>query len=1209
MKVSFSPSVNISFDSALSAAKAAYPEVDFTGIRDSEGLYKKLADSELVLFVDIDPQDEFDSILKEEADLASDIDAGLDECHDPDLPQVIFDDSEIPDDPFCVPEDLEDFTVPEASLEDLAAELQKIQADMDGGLSEGKSLDDLSPDSKIGAAVKCIREMEKITAEMKVLLDRENKIRKTRTNFEQLLYNYRIMEKYYQQKIDTLNSILGTFQPLLERKREIENELIPQKNQQLAQRRQDLANYISTIRPGTPRPTTEETAINNDIIRIQSEFTGLVQDLGQVNNNIILEKNNIYSFDFELLQNNDIALRRSFLQAQLSSLFGGGVDSAAARTSQFSTRVELRPTSSGNGDDVSFRLSIQHELVDGAGILLGRDLSFVRNDDFITIENYKPGEPGGVLYTQLYNIWGDVDRFFTREERGLTDDANYQDSSLKNTGVGPVNGNYIKNLTAYEEFYTKFAEKHEAKANLVKETVIEPSLSTVQQDMIFFATREVQLLLSFGKAFEDLPAESGIIQNVIKSVYDAAGVYINKLRACRATYDYIVDQHNKALQDIQNKQKEYTGVSCAGGERSPGNPPPPGSDPLGNNMGQEDPSNPNPTKWCYWLKFAALATSVNLLPLPGPLGFKYWPIGYVISTPTGLVKIPLPIVWIPIAAISLPIGTFVIFIGQCGICPSPFVFYSGVDGEKKFIVSLRPTLPFGTDSSDGIFKTIDKGGIAVRKKMVDLVNDIKVKLPNGTLGVPPGFNSVRSDSKSTVLNDLKENILRKVNKIGNPDVSRLRALELNASVNQKRAALKDTARAYLNKMVIPDLRLPKNAEVVNPKPTPIADILDQFKKAAQMKLPQIAVPPVEQINLKDKLMIEIDKLKSPSVEISVPQRNSPDFEQKRNAFIEKLKTEMRKIAAAASKSITLESLGVLQVATGQVTFLNPYQCKQTAKGFNIPPVPPAVIAGIATIKGLSDVLVDSIDSGRFDQIIRKLSDQSKVSVTGSDIKALLVDQIDRAMPDVRVPNPSKSSIKDLLTSGSLSIAAIQLPSIPDPTKPPQVRIVVPGKIVKTAITESVIQTLDAFDVATIDFATISSIDAKRIIIELVEGNFKVLDATVGPFLNIISKYQSAKNKKFSELLGLPKLNKQDDVVESIDVNALERAKAVLKKIELVPYPAVAVAPQIFRNLHPILVADDLPPWERLTVKNFLFIVFLNSWCEQGKKGGGFFENP
>jgi hypothetical protein len=52
----------------------------------------------------------------------------------------------------------------------------------------------------------------------------------------------------------------------------------------------------------------------------------------------------------------------------------------------------------------------------------------------------------------------------------------------------------------------------------------------------------------------------------------------------------------------------------------------------------------------------------------------YWPIGIIIPTPSGLIKIPFPIIWTPLAVIPSDLAIIVIGITMCGICPGPFIY-------------------------------------------------------------------------------------------------------------------------------------------------------------------------------------------------------------------------------------------------------------------------------------------------------------------------------------------------------------------------------------------------------------------------------------------------------------------------------------------------------------------------------------------------------
>lgn len=77
--------------------------------------------------------------------------------------------------------------------------------------------------------------------------------------------------------------------------------------------------------------------------------------------------------------------------------------------------------------------------------------------------------------------------------------------------------------------------------------------------------------------------------------------------------------------------------------------------------------NPTIFDYAWWVKFSKLATIVNLVPV-------HWPVGLLIPTPSGLIRIPLPIIWIPLFVAPTDKLIAVIFIGQCGILPCPFIF-------------------------------------------------------------------------------------------------------------------------------------------------------------------------------------------------------------------------------------------------------------------------------------------------------------------------------------------------------------------------------------------------------------------------------------------------------------------------------------------------------------------------------------------------------
>jgi hypothetical protein len=52
---------------------------------------------------------------------------------------------------------------------------------------------------------------------------------------------------------------------------------------------------------------------------------------------------------------------------------------------------------------------------------------------------------------------------------------------------------------------------------------------------------------------------------------------------------------------------------------------------------------------------------------------------------------------------------------------------------------------------------------------------------------------------------------------------------------------------------------------------------------------------------------------------------------------------------------------------------------------------------------------------------------------------------------------------------------------------------------------------------------------------------------------------------------------------------------------------VKAATFALRSLHPLLTQEDLPPWERLTGKNLLFLLFLDEFIANGADKVGFFR--
>lgn len=1207
MVESFSTTTNVELAAAKAAAILQHPDFE-DGIKRASTkyeLYDYLSDNELVVYVEVDLEAQYADMAANEAETAKAVETELDEYCPPELDPVIFQQSDVescePEQPAPIPQ------VDQAELDELIAELNEAAYQSDGGLSDGKGLNELDPDTPIGKAMSCISKMESISSDMNVSLERLTKVKTTMINFEQLLYHYRVMELYYKSKLDTLDAVVDEFGVYIRDKRTTE-DLILQLNDSLTTKQEELDEYMSNVVPGST-PTPAETALRDEIANIELDIQVATDKVVEIELTIQSAKDGTWSFDMEELQSGDVSTRRDALTSELESL----VSSVTFDSGSFSNKVSVQAF------EGAFRLLIQHTTLDEAGVLAGRDLYFTGSGGSVTIlpDPPLPVLPTGILFQSLYNVWGFPDVFFTREERGLTANGSQMDPALADTGISgttakdqngaDIGENFISDMTRYESFYTNFKTNHDNKVKEVKETVIEPFLSAMQAKAAEIGRREALLLLSFGRVFEVLPTDTdllgqgALLLGVIDNVRSSAGDYVNRLKSCRETYEYLVELHAEIEKDIDGKQAEFRKVPCADAPDGGSAKKESGGDPLGINMGKEDPNDPNITKMCYWVKFATFATAVNVLPLPGPGGLKYWPIGFTVPGPNGLIKIPLPIVWIPLSVVVLPVGIFVIMIGLCGICPSPVVLYIGSSGEKQFIVSLRKGSKFGADASTGTIKTVLEGGVALNVPAADVVSDIKI----------PGFvKPSKPDSAAELFDEVRGDLLRNLNKLPDPDVSELTALPTDATVSTRRSALRSSLETWLNGLSVPDLKIPKDAEKVNPKPTPVQDVVDNIKKASKLSLPEIALPSANTIDIKDKLIELVSKMRESEITvdpgITIPAVDAPDLTVE--DFVKNASDWMSKVVQSALDKITPESLGIFPTV-GEVTISNPYVCRQAPIGIKPPVIPGPVKAAISTVSNLAK---QAVTAGLTAAVVREMISTGEITPNAtfgsSTVKRMLTSTLDKSLPSTPVPDPSNLSIKDMLSQGSKILAKLQLPSMPDVSKPTKPRITISGDEIKSPVVQSVLALADSFDVAEIPNLPNPS-DIKRIGMDLVESSFSKIEETLSPYINTINALQSAKDAAFGEKFGLPKISKDDSKIPVVLTTKLDAAFLILKGLSLVPYVAVALAPSAFKKLHPILSQDDLPTWDRLSLSNFLLVSFLDEWCKQGKKTCGFFENP
>lgn len=127
-------------------------------------------------------------------------------------------------------------------------------------------------------------------------------------------------------------------------------------------------------------------------------------------------------------------------------------------------------------------------------------------------------------------------------------------------------------------------------------------------------------------------------------------------------------------------------------------------------------------------------------------------------------------------------------------------------------------------------------------------------------------------------------------------------------------------------------------------------------------------------------------------------------------------------------------------------------------------------------------------------------------------------------------------------------------------------------------------------------------------------NFNTVDMALRP-KTVAKKLAEAMQKvnwrnEVLKMLGL-------DGIPTVDLNLAELAILAMKVfgVSFNHFVVAAVCclsgepgKQMIRVLHPIAFCDDLPPYERLNLLNPLFCLFLDSFCYESKKYGGYCSN-
>ena len=370
----------------------------------------------------------------------------------------------------------------------------------------------------------------------------------------------------------------------------------------------------------------------------------------------------------------------------------------------------------------------------------------------------------GALYENYYNLLKDPqNNFFTLDERGLTSNASLLDKNLigkESFTKKENNKNYfISNLSRMQDFYKNFDLLWENKRKQIRENLIGENLSTAKSKLELVAKYDVELLLALGRVNVFNPdstyeytitntdgttssinsGQYSDSQTVIDSINNANLAFIQRLAALDSEIARIEEiVKNKKLTPEKVKGMLKSENSKCFDKMSDVDEESPcsdvnsklGSDPYFESLDGIDPTLPNFSQGCYWKEFTKLVNFQGLCPIPNsPNELRYWPVGLIIPTPGGLIKIPLPQIWNQLVTISTPSGVLVTFLNINGIFISPVVFFLSASGYKQHLVTVRGSSDkFGSDKNDELIKPTIKVPLITQASLdVAKAGDISVE--------------------------------------------------------------------------------------------------------------------------------------------------------------------------------------------------------------------------------------------------------------------------------------------------------------------------------------------------------------------------------------------------------------------------------------------------------------------------------------------------
>jgi hypothetical protein len=655
------------------------------------------------------------------------------------------------------------------------------------------------------------------------------------------------------------------------------------------------------------------------------------------------------------------------------------------------------------------------------------------------------------------------------------------------------------------------------------------------------------------------------------------------------------------------------------------------------------------------------------IPVPSPAPVVLPTLASGIPDP--MISIPLPIIWKHIITLSTPIGLFVVWIGMCGPIPGPYVLYFDEKVDPCFLITPKgpisvPAKALKVNKKENktlleMLAPLDKTfkvpiGISPFNKLLMGTNKFKLSDP---------------DHPKTFIDSIQAKIKTAVDSIEGVDPSwQLSTPEMRKKKKKIQDALKkfppdigtiqdalgDIEKlidAEVDKLKIKSIKFPKNAKrLIKPTigPTEFMDPINKLLDAAID--PALIGFGLKMLSLRKELKVHIDRALSDPDIVAKFAKIDADIvalenklrlsgsdildTEKAKLRVKEVKKAMKAVAQKVADKITPEMLGFIASLTLPIPLPVPCYTNVT-----IAPVPPYVTVIIAAIKELPS-LIDALPDQTILDGLGKFINMKAALPRVNDFIFFATKTIQNLVPDLKFPDPESANLlKQIILTSIQNVFKIKI-RLPHPGVP---GIIIPSSLIKSlikkgvklafaaivgVILEQLVEATNNNDfmkvlavVAIIkavfgtDLGSLSANDIKSFI----TGSLDVVDQQLEQIKSMLISipkidFKSIKKTLFPTLP--PKIELKPPFFEVGTAIMLTTATPLLKALQNVsiPFPVVllgcTIAPTrlILTKLHPFSAKEPLPSWDKMSLQNVPFVIWLDGLIATAQRQGGIFSD-